>query len=396
MTLKRTLKVQKLRAIFKNEAFGGVLLIFFTILALVVENGIFQGFYAQFLNLPVGFVVGQFQLIKPFVLWINDGLIAIFFFSIGLELKHEFTQGDFKKNPKNITLPLFAALGGILVPALIFALINFTDEHAIRGWAIPTATDTAFALAILMMVGKHLPASLKIFLLSLSIFDDVGAILIIAIFYTSKLSVAALVLAGLVIIALFVLNLLNVTKKWLYFVCSVILWLSVLKSGVHATLAGLITAFFIPLHTKSGEEFLGKIHEGLSFWLSFIILPLFAFANAGVNLSHIDLKSVFSPVFLGIFLGLFVGKQTGVFFFSWLSIKLRLTSLPEGATFKQLYGVCILTGIGFTMSLFIDGLAYAAADTYNYVDNLAILMASLFSGLYGFVYLRFFAKKLGA
>ena len=375
----------------KNETFGGVLLIAFTLLALWVENGAYTGFYNEFLALPVGFVIGSFELIKPFLLWINDGLIAIFFFSIGLELKKEFTQGEFRQ-PRNITLPLFGALGGILAPALIFALINFNDTHALRGWAIPTATDTAFALAILIMVGKHLPSSLKIFLLSLAIFDDVGAILIIAIFYTSKLSMAALITAGLVIVVLLVLNLLNVTRKSFYFICSLVLWLSVLKSGVHATLAGLITAFFIPLHTKSGEPFLEEIYESLKFWLAFIILPLFAFANAGVNLSKLDISSVFAPVSLGIFLGLFIGKQAGVFLLSYLCIKFKLAQLPQGATFKQLYGVCILTGIGFTMSLFIDGLAYEAADTFNYADNMAILMASFCSGIAGFIYLRFFAR----
>ena len=381
----------RLKALVKNEAFGGVLLIVFTLLALWVENGIFQGFYKEFLNLPVGFVIGTFELIKPFLLWINDGLIAIFFFSIGLELKKEFTQGDFK-DPKNITLPLFGALGGILVPALIFTLINLGDTTNLRGWAIPTATDTAFALAILIMVGKHLPPSLKIFLLSLAIFDDVGAILIIAVFYTSKLSFAALITAGLVILVLLTLNLLNVTKKSLYFICSLVLWLSVLKSGVHATLAGLITAFFIPLNDKEGEPFLEGIYESLKFWLAFVILPLFAFANAGVNLSQLDLSSILHPVSLGIFFGLLVGKQAGVFLFSWLSIKVGLTKLPEGANFKQLYGVCILTGIGFTMSLFIDGLAFEAADTFNYADNLAILMASFCSGIIGFIYLKFFAR----
>ena len=381
----------RLKALVKNEAFGGVLLIVFTLLALWVENGIFQGFYKEFLNLPVGFVIGTFELIKPFLLWINDGLIAIFFFSIGLELKKEFTQGDFK-DPKNITLPLFGALGGILVPALIFTLINLGDTTNLRGWAIPTATDTAFALAILIMVGKHLPPSLKIFLLSLAIFDDVGAILIIAVFYTSKLSFAALITAGLVILVLLTLNLLNVTKKSLYFICSLVLWLSVLKSGVHATLAGLITAFFIPLNDKEGEPFLEGIYESLKFWLAFVILPLFAFANAGVNLSQLDLSSILHPVSLGIFFGLLIGKQAGVFLFSWLSIKVGLTKLPEGANFKQLYGVCILTGIGFTMSLFIDGLAFEAADTFNYADNLAILMASFCSGIIGFIYLKFFAR----
>ena len=381
----------RLKALVKNEAFGGVLLIVFTLLALWVENGIFQGFYKEFLNLPVGFVIGTFELIKPFLLWINDGLIAIFFFSIGLELKKEFTQGDFK-DTKNITLPLFGALGGILVPALIFTLINLGDTTNLHGWAIPTATDTAFALAILIMVGKHLPPSLKIFLLSLAIFDDVGAILIIAVFYTSKLSFAALITAGLVILVLLTLNLLNVTKKSLYFICSLVLWLSVLKSGVHATLAGLITAFFIPLNDKEGEPFLEGIYESLKFWLAFVILPLFAFANAGVNLSQLDLSSILHPVSLGIFFGLLIGKQAGVFLFSWLSIKVGLTKLPEGANFKQLYGVCILTGIGFTMSLFIDGLAFEAADTFNYADNLAILMASFCSGIIGFIYLKFFAR----
>ena len=386
------MSLEKVKSLVKNEAFGGFLLIAFTLLALWVENGVYNGFYNEFLNLSVGFKIGSFELFKPFLLWINDGLIAIFFFAIGLELKKEFTQGDFR-NPQNIILPLFGALGGILVPALIFALINFNDTHALKGWAIPTATDTAFALAILIMVGgSRIPSSLKIFLLSLAIFDDVGAILIIAIFYTSKLSVFALVTAGIVIIVLMLLNFFKITRTSFYFICSIILWLSVLKSGVHATLAGLVTAFFIPLHTKEGEPFLEEIYESLKFWLSFVILPLFAFANAGVDLSKINLSSIFSPVSLGIFLGLFIGKQVGVFLFSWLSIKLRLTNLPSGASFAQLYGVCILTGIGFTMSLFIDGLAYEAADTFNYADNLAILMASFCSGIVGFIYLRFFAK----
>ena len=383
--------MQKLRAIFKNEALGGVLPIIFTLLALWIENGVFQGFYKEFLNLPVGFVIGSFELIKPFLLWINDGLIAIFFLCIGLELKYEIMRGQLR-NIRSVSLPIFGALGGILVPAFIFALINLGDTHALRGWAIPTATDIAFGVGVLMLLGKRVPSSLKLFLLSLAIFDDFGAILIIALFYTSELSLAALIVSALCIACLGLLNYLRVSKLPFYFITGVLLWLAMLQSGVHATLAGLITAFFIPLHTKSGEPFLEEIYESLKFWLAFIILPLFAFANAGVNLSQIDFKSVFSPVFLGIFLGLFVGKQVGVFLFSWLSIKLGLTKLPENATFKQLYGVCILTGIGFTMSLFIDGLAYSAADIYNYADNLAILMASFCSGIVGFIYLKFFTK----
>ncbi|ENA3365351.1 Na+/H+ antiporter NhaA [Campylobacter upsaliensis] len=382
---------ERLKNFVYNEAFGGVLLIICTVFALLVQNSFLSDHYRELLNLNMGFVVGEFRLEKPFLLWVNDGLISIFFFAIGLELKKEFMQGAFKE-VRSIILPFAAALGGIIVPASIFALVNVGDAYTLKGWAIPTATDTAFALAILMMCGKHIPSSLKIFLLSLAIFDDVGAILIIAIFYTSKLSIVAFIVASCAILALLTLNLLGITRKSFYFICSLILWVSVLKSGVHATLAGLITAFFIPLFTKEGKPFLKEIDESLKFWLVFVILPLFAFANAGVNLANIDLKSILSGASVGIFLGLFVGKQVGVFTFSYLAIKSGLARLPEGANFKQLYGVCILTGIGFTMSLFIDGLAYEVSDIFNYADNLSILVASFCSGILGFVYLKFFAR----
>ncbi|ELV8018720.1 Na+/H+ antiporter NhaA [Campylobacter upsaliensis] len=382
---------ERLKNFVHNEAFGGVLLIICTIFALLVQNSFLSDHYRELLNLNMGFVAGEFRLEKPFLLWVNDGLISIFFFAIGLELKKELMQGAFKE-VRSIILPFAAALGGIIVPASIFALVNVGDAYTLKGWAIPTATDTAFALAVLMMCGRHIPSSLKIFLLSLAIFDDVGAILIIAIFYTSKLSIVAFIVASCAILALLTLNLLGITRKSFYFICSLILWVSVLKSGVHATLAGLITAFFIPVLTKDGKPFLKEIDESLKFWLVFVILPLFAFANAGVNLANIDLKSIFSGASVGIFLGLFVGKQVGVFLFSYLAIKSGLARLPEGANFKQLYGVCILTGIGFTMSLFIDGLAYEVSDIFNYADNLSILVASFCSGILGFVYLNFFAR----
>ncbi|HEC1541924.1 TPA: Na+/H+ antiporter NhaA [Campylobacter upsaliensis] len=382
---------ERLKNFVHNEAFGGVLLIICTIFALLVQNSFLSDHYRELLNLNMGFVAGEFRLEKPFLLWVNDGLISIFFFAIGLELKKEFMQGAFKE-PRSIILPFAAALGGIIVPASIFALVNVGDAYTLKGWAIPTATDTAFALAVLMMCGRHIPSSLKIFLLSLAIFDDVGAILIIAIFYTSKLSIVAFIVASCAILALLTLNLLGITRKSFYFICSLILWVSVLKSGVHATLAGLITALFIPILTREGKPFLREIDESLKFWLVFVILPLFAFANAGVNLANIDLKSIFSGASVGIFLGLFVGKQVGVFAFSYLAIKSGLARLPEGANFKQLYGVCILTGIGFTMSLFIDGLAYEVSDIFNYADNLSILVASFCSGILGFVYLKFFAR----
>lgn len=382
---------ERLKNFVYNEAFGGVLLIICTIFALLVQNSFLSDHYRELLNLNMGFIAGEFRLEKPFLLWVNDGLISIFFFVIGLELKKEFMQGVFKE-VRSIILPFAAAVGGIIVPASIFALVNVGDAYTLKGWAIPTATDTAFALAILMMCGKHIPSSLKIFLLSLAIFDDVGAILIIAIFYTSKLSIVAFIVASCVILVLLTLNLLGITRKSFYFICALILWVSVLKSGVHATLAGLIAAFFIPLFTKEGKPFLKEIDESLKFWLVFVILPLFAFANAGVNLANIDLKSIFSGASVGIFLGLFVGKQVGVFAFSYLAIKSGLARLPEEANFKQLYGVCILTGIGFTMSLFIDGLAYEVSDIFNYADNLSILVASFCSGILGFVYLKFFAR----
>ncbi|EAI7389986.1 Na+/H+ antiporter NhaA [Campylobacter upsaliensis] len=382
---------ERLKNFVHNEAFGGVLLIICTIFALLVQNSSLSDHYRELLNLNMGFVAGEFRLEKPFLLWVNDGLISIFFFAIGLELKKELMQGAFKE-VRSIILPFAAALGGIIVPASIFALVNVGDAYTLKGWAIPTATDTAFALAVLMMCGRHIPSSLKIFLLSLAIFDDVGAILIIAIFYTSKLSIVAFIVASCAILALLTLNLLGITRKSFYFICSLILWVSVLKSGVHATLAGLITAFFIPVFTKDGKPFLKEIDESLKFWLVFVILPLFAFANAGVNLANIDLKSILSGASVGIFLGLFVGKQVGVFAFSYLAIKSGLARLPEGANFKQLYGVCILTGIGFTMSLFIDGLAYEVSDIFNYADNLSILVASFCSGILGFVYLKFFAR----
>ncbi|EHU6392720.1 Na+/H+ antiporter NhaA [Campylobacter upsaliensis] len=382
---------ERLKNFVHNEAFGGVLLIICTIFALLVQNSSLSDHYRELLNLNMGFVAGEFRLEKPFLLWVNDGLISIFFFAIGLELKKELMQGAFKE-VRSIILPFAAALGGIIVPASIFALVNVGDAYTLKGWAIPTATDTAFALAVLMMCGRHIPSSLEIFLLSLAIFDDVGAILIIAIFYTSKLSIVAFIVASCAILALLTLNLLGITRKSFYFICSLILWVSVLKSGVHATLAGLITAFFIPVFTKDGKPFLKEIDESLKFWLVFVILPLFAFANAGVNLANIDLKSIFSGASVGIFLGLFVGKQVGVFLFSYLAIKSGLARLPEGANFKQLYGVCILTGIGFTMSLFIDGLAYEVSDIFNYADNLSILVASFCSGILGFVYLKFFAR----
>ncbi len=377
--------------IFRHDASCGIIMLLLVIVALACQNSEYAVDYRAWLNTRAGFAYGSFELMKPLLLWINDGLISIFFFSIGLELKHEFMEGHMSQ-PRNIVLPALGAVGGILVPALIFFLCNMGDPYAMRGWAIPTATDTAFSLTLVLMLGKRVPSSLKVFLLSLAIFDDVGAILVIAMFYTSELSVYAFTLAGFAVLVLLTMNLLGVAKRLFYCVFGFLLWLSILQSGVHATLAGIITAFFIPLKKRDGTPLAMEIYHDIKGYLSFFILPLFVFANAGIDLSGITPQAFFSGVPMGIFLGLFIGKQVGIFGISYLCIRFKLCAMPEGATFKQLYGVCILTGIGFTMSLFIDGLAYQGSAIFSYTDSFAIIVASVLSGAAGYLYLRFFAS----
>lgn len=371
-----------------HDATGGIIMIILTIIALIYQNSDYSYDYREWLNTKAGITFGTFELIKPLLLWINDGLISIFFFSIGLELKHEFMEGHLSK-VRNITLPALAALGGMVCPAIIFSIFNVGDTYALRGWAIPTATDAAFSVAILLMLGARVPSSLKIFLLSLAIFDDIGAIIVIALFYTSKLSVLALSFAALAILGMAILNFMYVQRRSFYYILGLILWFSILKSGVHATLAGIITAFFIPLKKHNGEPLVMEIFSHLKMWIALFILPIFAFANAGVDLSGISVDKILGAVPVGIFLGLFVGKQVGVFLFSYLCIKFKFAPMPDGANFWQLYGVCILTGIGFTMSMFVDGLAYSGSDIYAYTDSLAIILGSLLSGVVGFLFLRF-------
>lgn len=372
-----------------HDATAGVIMIFLTILALVLQNTSYGIDYRAWLDTLIGFSFGSFELKKPFLLWINDGFITIFFFAIGLELKHEFMEGHLSKL-SNVTLPALAALGGIIFPAVTFCLFNLGDSFALRGWAIPAATDAAFSVAILLMLGTRLPSSLKIFLLSLAIFDDIGAIIVIALFYTSELSVLALTSAAIAIVILAFLNFMSVQRKSLYYIVGAILWFSILKSGVHATLAGIITAFFIPLKRHDGSPLVTEILDHSKMWISIFILPIFAFANAGVDLSGISMESLVSGVSLGIFLGLFVGKQLGVFLVCYLCIKFGLAKMPTGATLSQLYGVAILTGIGFTMSMFVNGLAYGGSAVYAYADSLAIIVGSTLSGIVGYLFLRFY------
>jgi NhaA family Na+:H+ antiporter len=318
--------------------------------------------------------------------------MAIFFLLVGLEVKREILEGELS-SVSQIALPGIAAVGGMVVPAAIYLIFNFTNSVAVNGWAIPTATDIAFALGILSLLGDRVPVSLKIFLMALAIIDDLGAIVIIAVFYTTDLSVTSLIVALVCLTVLIGLNLFGVTRKAAYFVVGLILWMSVLKSGVHATLAGVALAFTIPLNGEDEDgvpiSLLKEIEHDLHFWVALFILPLFAFVNAGVNFSDISLSQMTGPVPLGILLGLFIGKQFGVFGFSWLAIKLNLAKLPDNSNWLQLYGVTVLTGIGFTMSLFIVSLAFEDDSMFQFTDKLAILIASFLSGIVGYLILRF-------
>ena len=380
-----------LEEFIKKESSAGIVLIFVTILALLLQNSFLSGLYDAFLHTPVEIRFGKLHIDKPLYLWINDGLMAIFFFLIGLEVKREILEGHLS-TLSQVVLPGVAAVGGMVVPALFYVYFNQGDSVAMRGWAIPTATDIAFALGILSMLGKRIPASLKVFLLALAIIDDLGAIVIIAIFYTVDLSTASIVIATIALIVLIAMNRFGVIRKAAYIIVGVVLWVSVLKSGVHATLAGVALAFTIPLKSvdANGKEIsLAKsLEKDLHYWVAFFVLPLFAFVNAGLDLRGVSLEQIAGNVPLGIIAGLFLGKQLGVFGFSYIAIKLKLASLPENSNWLQLYGVAVLTGIGFTMSLFVDSLAFPDDSIYQHIDKLAILLASFLSGVVGYLILR--------
>jgi NhaA family Na+:H+ antiporter len=386
---------RSIREFLRLESASGILLIIATLLAMVVVNSPARPLYDLFLNTPVEIRVGAFELAKPLLLWINDGLMAIFFFLVGLEIKREVLEGELSE-PSRIVLPAIGAVGGMAIPALVYVAINQGQPDALSGWAIPAATDIAFALGILALLGPRIPSSLKLFLLTLAIIDDLGAIVIIAIFYSGDLSWISLLIAVGAILLLFILNRRGVRDIAPYLLVGVILWIAVLKSGVHATLAGVILAFFIPLRSLDGqsESPLHKLEHDLHPTVAYGILPLFAFANTGISLEGLSLSSLLSPVPLGIALGLFFGKQIGVFGFAWLAIKLRWAKLPEKVNWFGLYGVAALCGIGFTMSLFISSLAFehlGSALALN--DRLGILSGSLLAGLTGYFILRMAFSK---
>ena len=379
-----------IQSFMKKETSSGILLMITTVLALLCSNSLLSPYYQSFLHIPIAIQIGALHLEHSLYHWVNDGLMAVFFFLIGLEVKREAMVGQLASF-KSVVLPGIAAVGGMLVPALVYVACNAGDAVAMKGWAIPTPTDIAFALAVLSLLGNRVPTSLKIFLMALAIMDDLGAIIIIALFYSTDLSTLSLWIAGISLATLVLLNYFHVTRRAVYIVIGIILWVSVLKSGVHATLAGVALAFTIPLYgkDKSKPSPLKSLEHDIHPWVAFVILPLFAFVNAGVDMRNISLEQLANPVPLGILLGLFVGKQVGVFVLSWLAIQLKWAKLPEGANWVHFYGVSVLTGIGFTMSLFITSLAFEDDTLFQYTDKLAILLASLLSGILGYAVLKY-------
>ncbi|XBA45568.1 Na+/H+ antiporter NhaA [Achromobacter sp. EB05] len=383
--------VSFLQAFLRSEALGGYVLMLAAVVALIVANSPLAPGYFEILGAKLGFQAGPVLLKESVLHWINDGLMAVFFLLVGLEIKREVLDGQLR-GAARIVLPGIAALGGMAMPALIYVLLNLGSPDTLRGWAIPAATDIAFALGILALLGSRVPTSLKVFLTALAILDDLGAIVIIALFYTSELNLFALGMAGALLACLFCLNRAGVLRLAPYLLIGAVLWYFVLKSGVHATLAGVALALTIPLRPRNqgraGEHSpLHSLEHALHKPVALLIVPLFGFANAGVSFAGMGLSSLAQPVPLGVALGLFLGKQLGVFGFAWLAIRTGLASLPRHASFTQLYGVALLCGIGFTMSLFIGALAFsdpAAVDA----TKIGVLTGSLASAVAGFLLLR--------
>ncbi|MDO9478767.1 MAG: Na+/H+ antiporter NhaA [Pseudohongiella sp.] len=374
----------------KLESAGGILLMASALLAILIANSALAPLYDLFVDLPLQLRIGALDVSKPLLLWINDGLMAIFFFLVGMELKREVLEGELSDRRK-VILPCLGAVGGMAAPAVVYLLINDGDSAATSGWAIPAATDIAFALGILALLGSRVPITLKVFLTSLAIFDDLGAIVIIAIFYTEQVSATALLVASACVVALALMNRGGVTARSIYRFIGIIMWVSMLKSGVHATLTGVVLAFFVPLRDAKNPENspLKDWEHDLHQLVAFMILPLFAFANAGLDLRGVGLQQLTHGVPLGIAAGLFFGKQIGIFGICWVDIKCIWADMPQGMSWLSLYGASILCGVGFTMSLFIGSLAFEQTGIDRLFDErLGILLGSLLSGIVGYVILR--------
>ena len=387
--------LKQIQKFLKLEAASGILLLVSALLAMIFANTDLNQLYFSFLQTEVAIKFGAFSIDKPLLMWVNDGFMAVFFILVGMEVKRELFEGSLSSYQKAV-FPAVAALGGMIVPALVYWFINQNSPEYQQGWAIPMATDIAFALGIVALLSKQVPPALKVFLLALAIIDDLGAIIVIALFFSHEMSMQALTIASFAIIVLVAMNRYKVTGLINYAIIGTILWASVLKSGVHATLAGVIIGFCIPLRGKNGEAPLHHLEHALAPWCSFAILPLFAFSNAGVSLEGMSLDKLASPLPLGVALGLIIGKPVGVFLFSYVSVLLGIAKLPEGINFKQIFAIAVLCGIGFTMSMFIAGLAFGEGDASEDVLALArlgILMGTFVSAIIGYFLLKLTTKS---
>lgn len=382
--------IKTLKEFISLESSAGIVLFGAAVLALILDNTPWSVYYRTFFAMPFSIHLGAVGLAKPVQLWVNDGLMTLFFLLVGLEIKRELFEGELNSREKAM-LPGFAALGGMVVPALVFLIVNWHHPSNLAGWAIPTATDIAFSLGILSLLGSRVPVTLKIFLTALAIFDDIGAIVIIAIFYTAHISLPMLAVAAVLVVGLVVMNRCRVERRAPYFLVGAVLWFCVLKSGVHATLVGIVLGFVIPLRVQyeKGVYSPAKMLEHrLHPWVAFLVLPLFAFANAGVSFSGMQISALWQPLPLGIIAGLFLGKQVGIFGASWLAIKMGLAHMPRYACWRGIYGIALIAGVGFTMSLFIGSLAFGGtqADHMTYV-RLGVLVGSFLSGILGYALL---------
>lgn len=389
--------IRSIREFIRLEASAGIVLFVAAVLALVIDNSPIAHFYQAMLAKPLSLSFHFAVLTKPLILWVNEGLMMIFFLLVGLEIKREMFEGELNSKAKAM-LPAIAAVGGMLVPALCYVVFNYNDSLALRGWAIPTATDIAFSLGILALLGSRVPPSLKVFLTALAIFDDIGGIVIIAAFYTSTISWVLLLLALGCCLVLFILNRMRVMRFWPYVLVGLLLWVCVLKSGVHATLAGIVIAFAIPLRDKKqsspAASPLRRLEHGLHPWVAFLILPVFAFCNAGVSFSGMHFSDLLAPIPLGIIAGLFVGKQIGIGLATWLAVKFKAARLPHASTWRGIYGVSMIAGVGFTMSLFIGTLAFGGMPMeYLTQVRIGVLCGSFISGIFGYLLLRVSPNK---
>ena len=376
-----------LRDFLKQESAGGIVLIAAAALALLAANTIFSGSYFGALDTPVSVAVGSFAIDKPLLLWINDGLMALFFFVVGLEVKREWIEGQLS-TAESRRLPILAAVAGMAVPALVYVGVVGGDAELMRGWAIPAATDIAFAMGVLGLLGNRCPASLRLFLLTVAIVDDIGAVLVIAVFYTAHLDVMWLAISFVVFGALVGMNRFGVKSFWPFLLGAIALWLAVLFSGVHATIAGVLAALTIPMRKVDGHSMLEKAEHALAPWSAYLVVPIFGFANAGVHILDMTVEQIFAPLPLAIATGLFLGKQLGIFTIVFLSVKLGIAKKPENANWMEIWGVTILTGIGFTMSLFISGLAFGNSQLLVDEAKIGILLGSIISAIIGYVALR--------